>query len=125
MPRPRPRSDRVAEQIRVEAAQILQRELKDPRLGLTTCTRVTVSRDLRHAKIYVSVLGEASVQQETMKALVGAAGFVRQKLSQRLALRVSPEIRFVFDPAVEYGIRLDRLLKEDKDGGSGDGEPQS
>jgi ribosome-binding factor A len=109
---PRVRPERVAEQIRVEVAGILQRELKDPRIGLTTCTRVQVSGDLRVAKVYVSVLGDSSEQDQTMKALGRASGYVRRILSKRLGLRASPEVRFLFDPSVEYGIRLDKILEE-------------
>jgi ribosome-binding factor A len=102
----------VAEQIRVEIAEILQRELKDPRIGLATCTRVNVSGDLRVAKVYVSVLGDEPEQKQTMKALGRASGYVRHLLSRRLGLRVSPEVRFLFDPAVEYGIKLEEMLEE-------------
>jgi len=108
----RVRPERVAEQIRVEIAGILQRDLKDPRVGLATCTRVQLSRDLKVAKIYVSVLGSSEEQKRTMAALEGASGFVRRLLGQRLGLRASPEVRFLFDPSVEYGIRLERLIQE-------------
>ena len=106
------RQERVAEQIRIEIAGILQRDLKDPRVGLATCTRVQVSGDLKVAKIYVSVLGTPEEQKRAMAVLDGASGFVRRLLGQRLALRVSPELRFTFDPSVEYGIRLERLIEE-------------
>ena len=106
------RPERVAEQIRIEIAEILQRDLKDPRVGLATCTRVLVSGDLKFAKIYVSVLAAAEEQERTMTALKGASGFVRRLLGKRLGLRSSPEVRFVFDPSVEYGIKLERLLEE-------------
>ena len=106
------RPERVAEQIRMEIAVILQRDVKDPRVGLATCTRVQVSGDLKVAKIYVSVLGAAEEQERTMAALDGASGFVRRLLGQRLGLRVSPEVRFTFDPSVEYGIRLEKLIEE-------------
>lgn len=108
----RVRPERVAEQIRIEIAGILQRDLKDPRVGLATCTRVQLSRDLKVAKIYVSVLGTPEEQKRTMQALEGASGFVRRLLGQRLGLRASPEVRFLFDPSVEYGIRLERLIQE-------------
>lgn len=108
------RPERVGEQIRGAIAEILQRELKDPRIGLATCTRVQVSGDLRVAKVYVSVLGDSEEQEETMRALARASGFTRKLLSQRLDLRVSPEVRFIFDPSVEYGIRLEELIEETK-----------
>jgi ribosome-binding factor A len=98
----------------MEIAGILQRDLKDPRLGLATCTRVQVTGDLKVAKIYVSVLAREEKQKETMKALEGASGYVRRLLGQRLGLRASPEVRFIFDPSVEYGIKLEKLIEETK-----------
>lgn len=108
------RPERVAEQLRVDVAGILQREVKDPRLGLVTCTRVDVTNDLRHAKLYVSVLGDEDERAGSMEALRSATGYVRRLLSRRLGLRASPEIVFVFDPSVEYGIRLEGLIEETK-----------
>ena len=116
------RPERVAEQIRMEIAAILQRDLKDPRVGLATCTRVQVSGDLKVAKIYVSVLGTKEVQERSMSALEGASRFIRRLLAQRLGLRASPEVRFTFDPSVEYGIRLEKLLEETR-GQSPDDSP--
>lgn len=114
------RQERVAEQIRIEIAGILQRDLKDPRVGLATCTRVQVSGDLKVAKIYVSVLGAPEEQKRAMAALDGASGFVRRLLGHRLGLRVSPEVRFTFDPSVEYGIRLEKLIEETRGNAPGD-----
>ena len=106
------RPGRVAEQLRMDVADILQNDLKDPRLGLVTCTRVDLTNDLRHAKVYVSVLGEE--KDSSMQALESATGYVRRQLARRLGLRVSPEIVFVFDPSVEYSIRLEELIEETK-----------
>ncbi len=110
------RPERVAEQIRIEIAEILQRDLNDPRISLATCTRVQISGDLRVAKVYISVLADSREQEMTLKILGRASGFVRRLLSQRLGLRVSPEVRFVFDPSVEYSIRLESLIEETKRG---------
>ena len=118
MPRdrgPRIRPERVAEQLRMDVADILQNDLKDPRLGLVTCTRVDLTSDLRHAKLYVSVLGDENAKDSSMNALESATGYVRRKLSTRLGLRVSPEIVFVFDPSVEYSIRLEGLIEDTKE----------
>ena len=122
----RVRPERVAEQIRADVAEILQRDLNDPRLGLVTCTRVRVSSDLRTAKLYVSVLGDEHEREVTLKALDTATGFVRRRLSARLGLRAAPEIRFVFDPSVEYGIRLEELIEKTrlKTSDSDDFEPE-
>jgi len=106
------RPGRVAEQLRMDVADILQNDLKDPRLGMVTCTRVDLTNDLRHAKVYVSVLGED--KDDSMQALKSATGYVRRILAKRLGLRVSPEIVFVFDPSVEYSIRLEGLIEETK-----------
>ncbi len=116
------RPERVAERIRIEIAQILQRDLNDPRISLATCTRGQVSGDLRVAKVYISVLADSQEQETTMKTLGRASGFVRRLLSQRLDLRVSPEVRFVFDPSVEYSIRLESLIEETKRGADEDPE---
>ena len=110
----RVRPERVREQLRIDVADILQSELKDPRIGLVTCTRVDLTNDLRHAKIYVSTLGDDRARDDTMEALESATGYVRRLLSKRLGLRASPEIVFVFDPSVEYGIRLESLIEETK-----------
>jgi ribosome-binding factor A len=117
------RPERVAEQIRMDVAQILQNDMKDPRLALVTCTRVDLTRDLRYAKIFVSVLAEGSEQQQTLKALEGATGYVRRRLTERIGLRTSPEIRFIFDPSVEYGIRLDELIEKTKEQSPEDEDP--
>ena len=108
------RPERVSEQLRADVATILQSEVKDPRVGLVTCTRVDLSGDLRFAKLYVSVLGDDTERDETMAALERATGFVRRRLAGRLGLRVSPEIRFVFDPSIEYSVRLEALIEETK-----------
>lgn len=119
------RPERVAERVRVEIAEILQSELKDPRVGLVTCTRVQVSGDLSMAKVYVSVLAEEAATRATMKVLERASGFVRRSLARRLGLRVTPEIRFVYDPSVEYGIELERLLEETRTPEEEDGSESS
>jgi ribosome-binding factor A len=111
----RVRPERLAEQIRMDVAEILQSRLKDPRLPLITCTRVTVTNDLKHARLYVSVFGDDETRDRAMEVLEGATGYVRRQLAHRLALRTAPEIRFVFDPSVEYGIRLEKLLRENQD----------
>jgi ribosome-binding factor A len=112
------RPERLAEQIRMDVAEILQSELKDPRLPLVTCTRVTVTGDLRSSKLYVSVLGDEAIRKGAMAILEGATGYVRHLLAKRLGLRTAPEIRFLFDPSVEYGIRLEELLQSEKERGN-------
>jgi ribosome-binding factor A len=127
----RVRPERLAEQIRMDVAEILQNELKDPRLPLVTCTRVTVTGDLKSAKVYVSVLGDEAQGKGAMAILEGATGYVRRLLAKRLGLRTAPEIRFLFDPSVEYGIRLEELLQSERerakasDAGDAEEEPET
>jgi ribosome-binding factor A len=109
----------------MDAAEILQSGLKDPRLPLVTCTRVTVTNDLKSAKLYVSVLGDEAQKKRAMKILDGATGYVRRLLAERLGLRSAPEIRFVFDPSIEYGIRLEELLQAEKDRPQSVGDDES
>ena len=109
------RPERVAEQLRMDCAEILQNEIKDPRVRLVTCTRVQVSPDLKHAKLYVSVLSDENTRLKAMDALEGATGFVRRRLSQRLGLRAAPDIQFVYDPSIEYGIRLEELIRQTRE----------
>jgi ribosome-binding factor A len=115
----------------MDVAEILQNELKDPRLPLVTCTRVTVTGDLKSAKLYVSVLADEAKGKSAMAVLEGATGYVRRLLARRLGLRTAPEIRFLFDPSVEYGIRLEELLQSERErpkateAGDSEQEPES
>lgn len=109
----------------MDAAEILQSHLKDPRLPLVTCTRVSVTNDLKSAKLYVSVLGSEQERERAMKVLEGATGYVRRLLADRLGLRSAPDIRFVFDPSIEYGIRLEELLQQEKERESSGEEAES
>lgn len=106
------RVERVAEAIRSEVADILAREIKDPRLGFATVTDVEVSDDLRHVKIFVSVMGDKSQVDETMAALESATGFVRSEIGRRIRLRHTPEIIFRYDTSIKRGARVFELLKE-------------
>src|SRR4051794_9610599 len=105
---------------------MLQRELKDPRIGFTTVTSVDMSSDLKYARIYVSVMGTPEEQQATMDALTSGRGFIRRELASRLALRFAPEIQFRLDTSAEYSDNISRLLSELREGvgdqGSGVGE---
>jgi len=105
------RLDRVNQLIKEEVSLLLQRELKDPRLGFVTVTEVDTSKDLRQAKIFVSVLGGDEQWKASMTALTSARGFVRNWLRQNLDLRVTPEIDFRPDRSMEHAARIQRLLK--------------
>ena len=101
------RSQRVAEQIRRELADLLQFEVKDPRANKVTLTEVEVTGDLAHAKIYF-VTQEDS--EAAVTALTKAAGYLRSQLSQRLLLRSVPQLHFVYDESLDRGIRLSQLI---------------
>src|SRR5258708_3271663 len=106
------RSDRVAEALQALVADLLLREITDPRIGLVTITAVTVTPDLRHARIFFSCLGDAARRAQSLKGLTSAAGFVRSQVARKLNLRVAPEIVFELDPSLEQAERIARLLKE-------------
>jgi ribosome-binding factor A len=109
------RQDRVAEAIKKEVSLIIHDELKDPRLGFVTITRVELSRDLRNAKILYSVLGKEEERQKTKAALESALGFVRKLISERINLRFAPEIMFREDSSSEYSVRIQEVLNEIKE----------
>lgn len=110
MPSHRPES--VGKNIQVELSDILRTETKDPRLGFVTITGVSMTRDLRTAKVYLSVLGDETERQLTLEGLSRAAPFLRRTLAQRLRLRHAPELFFAYDDTLERGAHIDRLLDE-------------
>jgi ribosome-binding factor A len=106
------RPDRVADQIRAEVATMIARDLHDPGLGFITITRVEVSADLQHARVYYSALGDGAARTNSGKALERAASFMRRQIGQRLRLRRSPELAFVFDESIAQQDRIEQLLQE-------------
>ena len=104
------RVQKVAEAIKEEVAQILQQELKDPRIGFVTITQVGLTADLQHATVYFSLLEGHGTLQDTEAGLKSAIGFIRRLLGERLHLRVTPEIHFRSDPSVVESIRISKLL---------------
>ena len=109
---PSRRVARVAERIRQDASQIILYELCDPRIGLVTVTKVDLSNDLRHARIYVSVLGDEVKRRTTLRGLASARGLVRSRIAKSLGLREAPEIIFEFDPTIERSIEISRLIDQ-------------
>lgn len=103
------RSQRVAEQIQRELADLLQFEVKDPRVSMVTVTEVEVTGDLAHAKVYYS---STEGSPELQKGLEKAAGFLRSQLSQRMLMRTVPQLHFVYDASIERGMRLSRLIDD-------------
>ncbi len=113
------RARRVEEAIREEVAALVQRELRDPRIGFVSVTRVEVSDDLRHARIHVSVLGGEGDLERTLAGLESARGLVKAQVARRLGLRAAPEIVFAADRSLAHAERVTRLIR--LTGGSGDG----
>lgn len=104
------RIHRVEEAIKQEVARILQRELKDPRIGFVTVTRVLVTADLSHATVYFSLLEGHGDAKKTEAGLESAKGYIRKLLGERLRIRVTPEVHFKSDPSISESIRISQLL---------------
>lgn len=109
------RTGRVAEQLQRELAELIQLEVKDPRVGLVTLTGVEVTQDYAHAKVYFTAMGGSSSEQQASLAQAGlqhAAGFLRSQLAHRMKLRIMPQLHFIYDTSVEHGVRLSQLIDE-------------
>ena len=106
------RPERVADQIRVEVSSMIARDLHDPGLGFITITRVQVSPDLHHARVYYTAMGDQTARANSGKALERAASFIRRQIGQRLRLRRAPELSFVFDESIAQQDRIEQLLHE-------------
>ncbi|OIJ09947.1 ribosome-binding factor A [Anaerobacillus arseniciselenatis] len=106
------RPNRVAEQIKKEMTEILQRDLKDPRIGFVTVTGVDVTGDLQQATVYITVLGSDEQKESTLQGLSKATGFIRSEIGKRVRLRKTPELLFKFDESIEYGNKIASLLGE-------------
>ena len=109
------RVQRLQEQIKKELGVLLQQELKDPGIGFTTVTGVELSGDLKFAKVYISVMGDASQEEVALSALKRAQGFLRSELGRRIPMRHIPELLFKLDHSLDYGMRIEQMLKEIKD----------
>ena len=112
MPREFSRAARIADQIQRDLSELIRLEVKDPRVGMVTITAVEVSRDLSHARVFVTSLADQAAMQDSLRALHHAAGFLRSRLAHTLSLRTVPELQFVYDESVERGARLSRLIDE-------------
>jgi ribosome-binding factor A len=106
------RVKRVAEAIKEEASLTITQKLADPRLGFVTVTRVKISRDLRDAVIYISILGGTGERSKTLHALADARGFIKRGVGDRLKLRFTPNLRFEFDEGIDKSIRVAELLRQ-------------
>lgn len=108
------RQERVNELLKEEISDIVRREIKDPRIGFITITGADVTKDLRHANVYVSVLGDDQQKSESLAILQRAAGFIRGEIGRRVHIKIVPEINFKLDTAVEHGVRIFELLQQVK-----------
>ena len=106
---PRRRPGQVGDLVRAELAVLIQQEVRDPRVGFVTVTAVRLSRDLRNARVFVSVF-EENREAEVIKALQQAVGYLRRELAARLRLKNVPELHFVIDPSLRQGARIEELL---------------
>jgi ribosome-binding factor A len=106
------RVDRMAEAIKQEVADILANEIKDPRVGFTSITRVELSRDMRYAKVFVSILGSDEEKEQTMKALEKANGFIRSEVAKRIRVRFAPAISLHLDNSIEYGVKIGKIIAD-------------
>jgi ribosome-binding factor A len=106
------RQEKLGELIAAELSDLLRTRMKDPRVGFASITHVEVSGDLRHAKIFVSVLGSEDQQAATIQALKHATGFLRHELASRLVLRYMPALVFKLDTSIEKGTRVLQLIRE-------------
>lgn len=108
------RAERLQELIKTEFGDILQRNLKDPRIGFVSVMDVEVSNDYSHVKIFVSIMGDEETKRLTMEGLESAKGFIRTELGQRIRLRHTPEVHIIVDNSIERGSRIFQLLEEVK-----------
>jgi ribosome-binding factor A len=112
MPKNFTRSERVAQQIQRELADIIRVELKDPRAGMITLTDVEVTRDLAYAKIFYTLMSGQDKAADTVDTLRRSAGFMRSQLARRIKLFKIPELQFVYDKSIEHGVTLSQLIDQ-------------
>ena len=108
------RAQRLTEEIREQVARMIASDLKDPRLGFVTVTRVEMTHDLGLARVHVGVLGSEAEREKTMKALGQASGFVRRELGKRLRIRHTPEVEFRYDKGLDATDRVAQLLEAER-----------
>lgn len=107
------KNTRVNGEVQRELCNILRDGIKDPRIApMTSIVAVEVAPDLKTCKAYVSVFGDEKMQQDTVKALVSAEGFIRRELAHRLNMRNTPEIKFVLDQSIEYGVAMSKKIDD-------------
>ena len=106
------RPERLGDQVRAELGTLLQRSIRDPAVRLVTLTHVRMSRDLQHARVYYTTLGDTATRRETARGLRRAAPFLRGQLGRRIRVRRVPELTFVYDESIERESRIAQVLEE-------------
>jgi len=106
------RPQRVGDRIKEEISDLLLRKIRDPRIGFLTITKVQMSKDLRRAKVLFSTMGDEKEREQVLIGLKSATGFIKRELSGRLELRYMPDIVFQYDPSLEYGSRIAKVIDE-------------
>lgn len=107
------KNTRINMEVQRELSQIIRSEIKDPRIHpLTSVVAVEVTPDLKYCKVYISVLGDEEAGKATIEGLRSAASFVRRELAHRVNLRNTPEIKFILDQSIEYGVNMSKLIDE-------------
>ncbi|WP_096435365.1 30S ribosome-binding factor RbfA [Alteribacter populi] len=106
------RANRIGEQIKKELTDIIQRGIKDPRVGFVTVTAVDVTGDLQQATAFITVYGDDEKRAQTLEGLSKATGFIRSEIGKRIQIRKTPELFFKFDESIERGNRIEELLRK-------------
>lgn len=110
------RGGRINEEVKKAVSNIIQNEIKDPRLNtLISVTNVEVTKDLRYAKVFVSILGNESVKKDSLNILKKSAGFIRRELGHKVSLRLTPEIIIELDNSIEHGMHIDSIFQKIKE----------
>ncbi|MFH1782708.1 MAG: 30S ribosome-binding factor RbfA [Candidatus Omnitrophota bacterium] len=109
------RSERVKGELKKELSIILRDDLKDPRVGFVTITRIDLTGDLRHAKVYFSMIGEDANKEECEEGIQSASKYIRKLIGERLQLKYVPELTFIFDRSIEYSIDLEKTFERIRD----------
>ncbi len=104
---------RINEEVHRELSNIIRSEIKDPRINpMTSVVAVEVAPDLKSAKAYISVLGDEKSQKDTLAGLTSAEGYIRRELAKSINLRNTPQIRFIMDQSIEYGVNMSKMIND-------------
>lgn len=107
------RMTRINDEIKKELSEILRSELKDPRNSvMTSVLKVETTNDLKHCKVFISVLGDDKQKSDALEGLANASGFIRKNVAQRINLRCTPQFKFVLDDSLEYSVHISKLISE-------------